>query len=463
MKIAIVGAGYVGLTTATCLAALGHQVTCHDANPERLAELLSDSLPIYEPGLETAFVRATQTGALRIVRTLQECVAESSAIFLAVGTPALPDGSVDLSQLTESAHQIAQCMPAGVLVVVKSTVSVGTCRALRRIIARRRGSIDFAVGSNPEFLREGSAISDFLCPDRIVIGADDEEALEILREIYRPLIDSGIPVLGTSTENAEMVKHTANAFLALKIGFINEVADFCDKAGADISAVAEGIGLDRRIGNAFLTPGPGFGGSCFPKDTRAFAATGRGVGAPQALIETLIIRNEARQHELAEKISHEARRRDVSAIAVLGLAFKAETDDVRESPAVVIASSLLDKGFRIRAHDPRAMPNASRVLQGIDWCETPCEAAKGTGAVAVLTEWPDFARLDLPELRRRMRGNLLFDFRNIIDRQAAEVSDLLYFGVGRGRTQMEVASIAAMEGLAPSSGHGASLRGARIR
>lgn len=432
MKIAIVGAGYVGLTTAGCLAMLGHKVTCHDCSEDRLAALRAGRLPIYEPGLDEAFGAAMKDGALTIAGSLQDCVAQAEAAFLAVGTPSLPDGSIDLSQIKAAAADLALHIRPGTLVIVKSTVSVGTCRMLKRIMARRRGSIDFAVASNPEFLREGSAVRDFMEPDRVVIGVDDEEAADTLRAIYAPLVEAGVPLLATSTENAEMVKHAANAFLALKIGFINEVADFCERAGADVAAVAEGIGLDRRIGTAFLSAGPGFGGSCFPKDTRAFAACARSVGAPQALVETLIARNEQRKTDLAERIARQLVRGGNRVVGVLGAAFKANTDDVRESPAMAIIAALVQKGITVRAHDPKAMVNAARLIEGVEWCATPQEAAEGASALAVLTEWPQFALLDLAELRERMAGRVLFDYRNLFDAQAARAAGFIYVGIGRG-------------------------------
>lgn len=431
MKIAIIGAGYVGLTTGVCLANLGHQVTVHDANRERLDALLAGHLPIYEPGLAEAFDQARCNGSFRISLSVDQCVPDAAAVFLAVGTPARQDGSVDTRQLQAAARQIAPHLKSGAVVVVKSTVSVGTGKVLRRHIAQQRGSMDFAIGSNPEFLREGSALNDFMCPDRIVVGADDDEALEVLTEIYQSLVAQGVPLLETSIENAEMIKHAANAFLALKIGFINEVADFCELVGADVTAIARGIGLDGRIGSAFLTAGPGFGGSCFPKDTRAFAAAGRQAGAPQALVETLIQRNERRQVDLAERVCRELKDRS-PVVAMLGLSFKAQTDDIRESPAITIGRILLDHGIRLRVHDPRAMANASLVLDEIECCRTPYEAARGADATVVITEWPDYAALDLTRLRRQMRGRHLFDFRNLIDPLAAARSSLTYHGVGRG-------------------------------
>jgi len=343
-----------------------------------------------------------------------------------------PNGEGASMELAFSAHaRIADLKANSHSVIVKSTVSAGTSSRIREVIAETRRSLDFSVASNPEFLREGSAIDDFMCPDRIVFGADDPRASATLREIYAPLAKTGVPVLATTTTNAELIKHAANAFLALKIGFINDVSDLCEQAGADVMAVAEGIGLDRRIGQNFLTPGPGFGGSCFPKDTRAFAATGRRLGTRQGLVELLIERNEMRKRRLAERIISEAGLRHGARVAVLGLAFKAGTDDVRESPALPIIAHLQRSGMVVRAHDPQAAQNAARLNPELEIAETPYDAARGADALVVLTEWSDYASLDMARLAGLMRRRYVFDFRNILPLDQKNRADFTCVRLGR--------------------------------
>jgi UDPglucose 6-dehydrogenase len=431
MRIAMIGAGYVGLTTATCLAEMGHQVTCADIDAERIERLSRRELPIYEPGLEALLGHCMETGRLRFVTAVQGCVDGADAVFLAVGTPSRPDGEMDISQVETAARQIAPHLKTGAVVVIKSTVTAGTCRRIREVIADRRRSLDFSVASNPEFLREGSAIDDFMAPDRVVIGADDARSAAVLRGIYKPLEVDGVPILSTSTANAELIKQASNALLALKIGFINDVADLCEKINGDVMAVAEGIGLDRRIGRSFLTPGPGYGGSCFPKDTRAFAASGRRHGAPQILVEALVPHNERRKAALAQRVLSEARLKRGSRVAILGLAFKAETDDIRESAALAVIPPLLNAGVRVSAHDPQAMNNARQLLDNVAFFDTPYAAAANADAVVVLTEWKEYRNLDLARLASAMRGSFVFDFRNVLSPRAAAKSGLTYSGLGR--------------------------------
>lgn len=431
MKISMIGAGYVGLTTSTCLAQLGHEVSCHDVDEDRLVNLTKGRLPLFEPGLAGAVAAARRAGKLEFTSSLQDCVADAQAVFLAVGTPSGPGGDIDLTDIEHAARQISPYLMSGAVVVVKSTVVVGTCTRLRKIIATARRSTDFSVASNPEFLREGSALQDFMCPDRVVIGVDDGHSQAVLSDIYRPMIDDGVPMMFTGSTNAELIKYAANAFLALKIGFINDVANLCEKAGGDVSAIAAGIGLDRRIGAAFLTAGPGYGGSCFPKDTRAFAHTGRSYGAPQLLIEALIARNEDRKLMLAQRISSDRSLPRGATVTVLGVAFKANTDDVRESAALTIVPNLQKAGFKVRAHDPKAMANATAHLHGVHWCECPYQACEGAGAVVILTEWEDYRGLDLARLAQAMHGSLLFDFRNLLSPDEAAANGLRYVGIGR--------------------------------
>jgi UDPglucose 6-dehydrogenase len=432
----MIGTGYVGLTTATCLAILGHTVSCHDRDPRRLAAIAAGDLPIYEPGLAERFAAVRAEGRLKTVTSTKACVADADMVFLAVGTPPQPDGAIDLSQVETAAQDVARHMPSGSILVVKSTVAVGTCRRLRQIVARQRGRLDISVASNPEFLREGSAIADFLKPDRIVLGADDDATLSRLRELYVDLEKRGAPVILTSTENAELVKHAANSFLALKIGFINDVADLCEQSGADVGVVAQGIGLDRRIGPAFLAAGPGFGGSCFPKDTRAFAAAARRAGTPQPLVELLIERNDQRQARLAQRIAEVTRRAGGRVVAAMGLAFKAGTDDTRESPAVTVISALRARGLEVRCHDPRAQLPTDERMHGVTMFSCPYEAAKGADTVTLLTEWDDYRALDLVRLRAAMRGNALFDLRNLLEPRDATRAGFNYRGIGRASLGM---------------------------
>ncbi|GHD16464.1 UDP-glucose dehydrogenase family protein [Tianweitania populi] len=432
MRLSIIGAGYVGLTTGACLAELGHHVICIDMNEERVARLRDGEVPIYEPDLHDLMTSNIGAGRLFFSADTATSVADADAVFIAVGTPSLVDGDIDLSFVQEAARGIAKVIKPNCVVVVKSTVVVGTCKALREIIAEERGALDFSIASNPEFLREGTAVSDFLEPERVVFGSDDPRACAVLEQIYKPLADRGVTVMRTSNANAELIKYSANAFLALKIGFINDVANLCEQVGGDVSAVAAGIGLDSRIGSAFLSAGPGFGGSCFPKDTRAFAATGRKHDAPQGLIETLIEGNEARSQMLAERVLAElGSDADGATIAVLGLAFKANTDDTRESPSLALIPWLQKAGCRIKAHDPKAMMEAAKQLDDISFCEDAYDAAKDSDGVIVLTEWDEYRRLDLARLAGTMRGSLLADYRNLWLPSDMTDLDLTYLSIGR--------------------------------
>ncbi|MBS9721881.1 UDP-glucose/GDP-mannose dehydrogenase family protein [Tianweitania sp. BSSL-BM11] len=432
MKITIIGAGYVGLTSGTCLAELGHHVTCIDMNEDRVARLRAGEVPIYEPGLQELMASNIQAGRLLFSADTVDGAADADAVFIAVGTPSLADGDIDLSFVQDAARGIARVIKPNCVVVVKSTVVVGTCKALREIIAEERGALDFSIASNPEFLREGTAVRDFLEPERVVFGSDDPRACAVLEQIYQPLADRGVTVMRTSNANAELIKYSANAFLALKIGFINDVANLCEQVGGDVSAVAAGIGLDTRIGSAFLSAGPGFGGSCFPKDTRAFAATGRKHDAPQGLIETLIEGNEARSRMLAERVLRElGSKANGATIAVLGLAFKANTDDIRDSPSLAIIPWLQKAGCRIKAHDPKAMTEAAKQLDDITFCDNAYDAARDADGVIVLTEWDEYRHLDLAKIAGTMRGALLADYRNLWLPSDMTDLDLTYLSIGR--------------------------------
>jgi UDPglucose 6-dehydrogenase len=428
----MIGAGYVGLTTGACLAQLGHTVTGVDVDAAKVARLSRGEVPIYEPGLEALLREQTEAGRMRFTTNVEAAVADADAVFLAVGTPSGPAGDIDLSFVQQAASQIAPALKPNAVVVLKSTVVVGTCRRVREVVAERRGGLDFSVASNPEFLREGSAIDDFLCPDRIVVGTDDRRAALLMERLYAPLRREGVPYLQTSTANAELIKYAANAFLALKVGFINDVANLCEAAGGDVTAVAEGIGLDRRIGTAFLAAGPGFGGSCFPKDTRAFAATGRKFGAPQGLIETLIERNEERKQALARRILKELPGQpEGKRVAVLGVAFKADTDDVRESAALTIIPVLQDAGVAVQVHDPQARQADDPAFAGVEWHESPYAAAAGAEAVVILTDWQEYRNLDLGRLADAMAGRTVIDYRNLLPQEEPAAHGLRHISLGR--------------------------------
>lgn len=431
MKIVMIGAGYVGLTTGACLASLGHDVTCVDIDAARLRVLEDGALPIFEPGLDELVRPLVRSGTLRFSGAIAEAAAIAEVAFIAVGTPSDPSGAIDLGYVEAAASDLARYMPSGTLVVVKSTVVAGTARRLCSLIASVRDDRDIAVASNPEFLREGCAINDFFNPDRIVIGADEKASAARLKQVYASVIERGVPVLQTSTVSAELVKYAANAFLALKIGFINDVADLCEAVDGDITDVARGIGLDQRIGAAFLSPGPGFGGSCFPKDTRAFIDIARRRGAPQHLIECLVERNEDRKTRMAQRILGELHGERQRVVAVLGVAFKANTDDVRESAAMTIIPLLQQAGCTIRAHDPRAALRAESHLSDVEWYESPLEAVRGAAATVVLTEWDEYRTLDLARLARLMSGRTLLDFRNLYEPAAAARVGLRHISLGR--------------------------------
>lgn len=432
MNVVVVGAGYVGLTTGACLASLGHKICCVDIDQQRVRDLKDGLMPIYEPGLDQLVAQNREAGRLRFSADMGASVADADLVFLAVGTPSKTNGDIDLSYLKSAARGIAPFLRDDAVVAIKSTVVAGTARVVTDIISSERSGGGVAVASNPEFLREGSAISDFMKADRIVVGDNDERTRKVLEDLYRPLVERGIPFISTSTTDAELIKYAANAFLALKIGFINEVANICEKAGGDVAAVAQGIGLDRRIGPAFLSPGPGFGGSCFPKDTRAFAATGKRFNAPQSLIETLISCNERRKSELARRILEVfGPRCRGKKIAVLGMAFKAETDDVREAAALSIIPVLQRAGICIQAHDPKAKASARRVLgDDVTWHDEVYSAVTGADAVVILTEWEDYRRLNLSRVARLMSGRHLFDFRNLFGLDAVR-HGLVYHSLGR--------------------------------
>lgn len=433
MKIAVIGAGYVGLVSAACFADFGYDVTCVDRDPGKLAKLEAGELPIYEQGLGPIVASNRRAGRLAFTSRLAEAVAAADVVLIAVGTPTRDgDDAADLSQLFAAAGEIATAMRGFTVIVTKSTVPPGTAAKLREIVARARPDGDFEIASNPEFMREGSAVEDFVQPDRIVVGVGAERAERVLRQLYRPLTAREVPLLVTSCEAAEVIKYAANTFLATRIAFVNQLADLCEMTGADIQDVARGMGLDKRIGLQFLAPGPGFGGSCFPKDTRALVHTARQHGHAFTIVEAAVAANEARKRQLAERIQQaaggELKGRKV---ALLGIAFKAETDDIRDSAALALIPELQRRGAGIAAFDPVAMDNGRRAFEAVQWCADAYSAAIGADAAVILTEWNVFRGLDLKRLARGMRQPVVVDFRNLFPLADAEAAGIAYHSVGR--------------------------------
>ena len=445
MRIAMIGAGYVGLISGACLADFGHTVVCIDRDPDKIASLNAGRMPIYEPGLDVLVAENVRQGRLAFRATMRDAVAEADAIFIAVGTPSRRgDGFADLSYVFDAAREIAGSLSGFTVVVTKSTVPVGTGDEVERIIRETNPEAQFAVASNPEFLREGAAIADFKRPDRIVVGAEEARAEAVMREVYRPLYLNQAPIMVTSRRTAELTKYAANAFLAAKITFINEVADLCEAVGADVQAVARGIGLDNRIGSKFLHAGPGYGGSCFPKDTLALVKTAQDAGTPLRLVETVVAVNDQRKRAMARKVI-KACGGSVrgKTIALLGLTFKPNTDDMRDAPALAIVAGLQDAGAVIRAYDPEGMEQARILMPAVDYAENAYACAEGADAVVIVTEWNAFRALDLDRLRRAMSSGeavpVLIDLRNIYDPASAARHGFTYCGVGR--TKESVARI----------------------
>ncbi len=434
MRIGMIGAGYVGLVSGACFSEFGIDVVCVDKDASKIDMLRDGEIPIYEPGLEALVRSNVGAGRLSFTTETEEAVAGSEAVFVAVGTPGRHgDGQADLRSVREAAEKVARCMDDGYKVVVmKSTVPVGTGREIQRLISKHRPPETFDVASNPEFLREGSAIGDFMRPDRVVIGVESERAARVLQTVYRPLYLLETPIVLTALETAEMIKYAANAFLATKITFINEIADLCEKVGADVQDVARGIGLDGRIGSKFLHAGPGYGGSCLPKDTRALVSTAREAGVSARIVEAVIEVNEARVKRMIEKIEA-ACGGSVSAkrIAVLGIAFKPNTDDIRESPGLGILAGLKERGARVSAFDPKGMESARRLFDGVEWCEDAYAAMEDADCLAIVTEWNEFRALDLPRARGLMKTPAMVDMRNIYELDEMEKASFDYRSVGR--------------------------------
>jgi len=432
MHIAVIGSGYVGLVTGACFAEFGDDVTCVDINAEKIARLSTGHTTIYEPGLDQLVARNLQAGRLRFTTDIKQATEGASVIFLAVGTPSQTDGSVDLSFVETAARAIAAHMNGYKVIVTKSTVPVGTGERLRRLIREHQPApVDFGIVSNPEFLREGAAINDFMRPDRIVIGSNDEETIPVMRDLYRPLYLIETPFVITSLEGAELIKYAANAFLATKISFINEIANLCEQIGCDVHDVAKGMGMDRRIGSKFLHPGPGFGGSCFPKDTLALSAIAREFSCESRIVDAVIDVNERQRRAMVPKIEKLAGGLRDKNVAVLGLAFKPETDDMREAPAVDIIRGLVERGASVRAYDPVAINEARKVLPGIEYAADEYAAATGADVLVFVTEWNQFRALDMTRIRGLMRTPRIADLRNIYEPSEARSAGFEYVGVGR--------------------------------
>ncbi|MEL6479394.1 MAG: UDP-glucose/GDP-mannose dehydrogenase family protein [Pseudomonadota bacterium] len=433
MRITMIGSGYVGLVSGVCFSDFGHEVVCVDKDAGKIAALQAGEVPIFEPGLDMLMTKNTEAGRLSFTTDLAEGMKGADAVFIAVGTPTRRgDGHADLRYVYAAAEELAALIAAYTVVVVKSTVPVGTNAEVARRIRATAPEAEFDVASNPEFLREGAAIEDFMRPDRVVVGAETERAEAVMREIYRPLYIRETPMVVTSLESAEMIKYAANAFLATKITFINEIADLCERVGADVQSVAKGIGLDGRIGSKFLHPGPGYGGSCFPKDTNALARIGQDHASPMRIVETVITVNDARKRAMVEKI-RDAMGDQIAGkrITVLGVTFKPNTDDMREAPSLTIVPALIGAGAEVTVVDPEGRKEGEALLPGVTWAENEYDAAREADALVVLTEWNQFRGLDLVRLAQSMRGKVLVDLRNIYGPEEAREAGFAYASVGR--------------------------------
>ena len=440
MKIAMIGTGYVGLVSGVCFSDFGHDVVCVDKNPDKIAMLERGEVPIYEPGLDALIEKNVEAGRLTFSTDLPTAVDGAEAVFIAVGTPTRRgDGHADLTYVMAAAEEIAQALTGYAVVVTKSTVPVGTNRQVKQTIAGANPSADFDVASNPEFLREGAAIEDFMKPDRVIVGVQNDRAAEIMSEIYRPLYLREFPIITTDLESAEMIKYAANAFLATKITFINEIAALCERVGADIKQVSKGMGLDGRIGNKFLHAGPGYGGSCFPKDTKALARIGQDHAVPMQITETVIKVNDETRRRMIEKITdmmdgHLAGK----TVAVLGVTFKPNTDDMREAPSLTVIPALIGAGARVRVVDPQGRREGEELLPGVHWFEDAYKAAQNADALVILTEWNEFRALDLKRLAKKMATPALADLRNIYSTQDAKRAGFAaYVSIGRADYRAE--------------------------
>ena len=433
MRVAMIGTGYVGLVSGACFSEFGTEVICVDKDAAKIARLEDGIMPIYEPGLDVLVENNVKAGRLKFTTDLKEGVKGAEAIFIAVGTPTRRgDGHADLSYVYAAAEEVADAIEGFTVIVTKSTVPVGTGREVERIIRERRPDAEFAVVSNPEFLREGSAIGDFMRPDRVVIGTSDERARDVMRDLYRPLYLIETPIVFTSRETSEMIKYAANTFLAAKITFINEIADLCEKVGADVHDVARGIGLDGRIGKKFLHPGPGYGGSCFPKDTLALVRTAQEHNSPLRIIETVVDVNARRKKAMADRIIAACGGSVAGkTIGILGLAFKPNTDDMRDAPSLDIVPALIAAGAVVKAYDPEAMTEAKKILEDVTYCDTAFDTLEGADAMVVLTEWNEFRGMDLDRIKSALNQPIVVDLRNVYDPAEMAEHGFSYSCIGR--------------------------------
>jgi UDPglucose 6-dehydrogenase len=435
MKITIIGTGYVGLVSGTCFSEFGHEIICIDKDKQKISELQAGTIPIYEPGLHDLVQKNVQENRLRFDTDLNNAVPWADTIFIAVGTPSSRrgDGYADLSFIYEAAEEIAPLLTEYTLIVTKSTAPVGTARQIARIIRETNPEADFDIASNPEFLREGAAIHDFMRPDRVVIGVETERAAEILRDIYKPLYLIETPIVQADIETAELIKYAANAFLAVKISYINEMANICESLGADVIKLAKGIGLDGRIGSKFLHPGPGYGGSCFPKDTLAFIRMAQEHGAGARIVEAAVEVNSAQKAKMIKKIRDALGGSEAGkVIGILGLTFKPETDDMRDAPSLTILPALLEKGAKIKAHDPQGMKEAAHYLpNGIQYQENPYQVCEEADVLVLMTEWNQYRALDFDRIKSLMEKAVFVDLRNVYEPESMKDQGFVYFGIGR--------------------------------
>ena len=431
MKISVIGCGYVGLVSGFCFADSGHKVTCVD-NSDKKIELLKDNkVPIYEPGLEELLLKNVENNNLSFELNINESIKDSEIVLIAVGTPTNENGDADLTFVNQCVREISEFISPNTQIIIKSTVPVGTCDEVEDIIKENCLHSDFSVISNPEFLREGNAINDFINPDRIVIGTDDQTSRKIMINLYKNIINED-KIFFTSRRSSELIKYASNSMLAMRIIFINEIADLCEKIGANVTDIAKGIGLDKRIGPHFLEPGPGFGGSCFPKDARALIESGKKYGAPQTLLESVILGNEHRKKNISKKILDKLDKQSENQIGILGVTFKAETDDMRESPSLIIIPDLQENEMNISLYDPEGEKEASKILKDVNWKKSAYEAAENVDCLVILTDWEEFKNLDLDKLKNSMKRPLIYDFRNIFDPDMMTELGFEYYSIGRG-------------------------------
>ena len=431
MKISVIGCGYVGLVSGVCFADSGHTVTCIDNDNKKIQLLKDNQVPIYEPGLDELLLKNIKGNNLHFELNINENIKDSEIVIITVGTPTDENGEADLTFVRQCANEIAEFISPNTLVIVKSTVPVGTCDEIEDIINEKCAHSEFSVISNPEFLREGNAIYDFMNPDRIVIGIKNQNHKKRIIDLYTNISNED-KILFTSRRSSELIKYASNSMLAMRIIFINEIADLCEKIGADVTDIAKGIGLDKRIGPHFLEPGPGFGGSCFPKDARALIESGKKFDAPQTLLESVILGNENRKKNISKKILDKLDGQYENQIGILGVTFKAETDDMREAPSLIIIPDLQDKGMNVSVYDPEGEEEASKLIENVNWKQTAYEAAEDVDCLVILTDWKEFKDLDLIKLKDKMKRPLIYDFRNIFDPDKMAELGFEYFSLGRG-------------------------------